>query len=72
MIIFFLLFMNSDLLIFKLQVIGNQLSQYGSSTFYKGLLFKIPTNIKSENGDQNATKTNESIFEDNKKCQPER
>lgn len=54
------------------QVIGNQLSQYGSSTFYKGLTFKIPTNVKPASVDvKNATKTND-CFEDEEKHQPER
>jgi hypothetical protein len=62
-----------DILISPLQVIGNQLSQYGSSTFYKGLIFKIPTSVKSESVDnKNAIKTNDGFFENEEKHHAER
>lgn len=41
--------------LYRLQAIGNQLCQYGTSTFYKGIAFKIPANKKPNSVDvQNA------------------
>lgn len=56
-----------------MQVIGNQYSQYGSSTFYKGLRITIPSATK--NGvasNKNSIKSVNDGFKDEQKEETER
>lgn len=57
----------------SMQVIGNQYSQYGSSTFYKGLRITIPSATK--NGvasNRNSIKSVNDGFKDEQKEETER